>query len=89
MEILFNKPTWTISQAKASFGEVIRKAVSNGPQPITRNGRVIAYVVPAEESKQKKERKGTLADFFAASPLRNSGIQIKRLHGRLRPVNFQ
>lgn len=89
MKISLNKPSWTISKARAKFGQVVRKAASNGPQSITRNGIVIAFVVAAEKRKRKKIRKGTLADFFAASPLRNSGIQIKRLPGRLHLINFQ
>jgi prevent-host-death family protein len=79
-----NADTWTIAQAKAKFSEVIDKAQSDGPQTITRNGRTTAVIVAAEEWERKTKRKGNLAEFFAASPLRGSGVQIKRLPGRLR-----
>ena len=36
-------------------------------------------IVSAEEWKRKTRRKGTLAEFFANSPLRGSGIETKRL----------
>ena len=70
---------WTIAEAKAKFSEVIDLAVSSGPQTITRNGRTTAVVVSAEEWSRRTKRTGTLAEFFAASPLRELGLQIERL----------
>lgn len=76
--------TWTVAQAKAKFSEVIEKARSLGPQTITRNGRTAAVVVAAEEWERKTRRKGNLAEFFASSPLRGSGLKIDRLRGGVR-----
>src|SRR5216684_9279685 len=76
--------TWTVAEAKAKFSEVIDKAQSDGPQTITKNGRTTAVIVAADEWDKKTRRKGTLADFFAASPLRGSRVRIKRMRGRLR-----
>jgi len=75
---------WTVAQAKAKFSEVIQKAASEGPQTITRNGRRTAVLVAANEWDRKTRPKGTLADFFADSPLRGSGINIERMSIRLR-----
>jgi hypothetical protein len=47
------------------------------PQVINRHGRK-AVVVATEERERKTKRRGTLADFFAASPLRESGLEIER-----------
>jgi prevent-host-death family protein len=80
--------TWTVAEAKAKFSEVIDRAESDGPQTITRNGRTTAVIVAAKEWERKTKRKGTLADFFAASPLRGSDVQIKRIRGRLRKVEL-
>jgi prevent-host-death family protein len=80
---------WTVTQAKAKFSEVIDRAESDGPQTITRNGRAAAVIVAAREWERKTKRKGTLADFFAASPLRGAGLQIKRLRGRVRKAGLQ
>lgn len=80
--------TWTVAEAKAKFSEVIDKAQSDGPQTITRNGRTTAVIVAAEEWEKKTKRKGTLADFLAASPLRGSGVKIKRLRGGLRKAEL-
>jgi prevent-host-death family protein len=79
---------WTVAEAKAKFSEVIDRAQSDGPQTITRHGRRAAVVVAAEEWERKTKRKGNLAEFFAASPVRGSGVRIKRLPGRLRKADL-
>jgi len=71
--------SWTIAEAKARFGELIDRANRNGPQTITRNGRTAAVLVSAEQWENKSERRGNLADFLAASPLRDSGIVDQRV----------
>ena len=77
-----NAQTWTVAQAKAKFSEVIDRAMSEGPQTVTRKGRTAVVVVDAEEWNRKTKRVGTLADFFAASPLREGGLKLPR---RTRP----
>ena len=79
---------WTVAQAKAKFSEVIDKAKSLGPQTITRNGRKAAVVVAADEWERKSRRKGNLAEFFASSPLRRSGLKIHRLRGGIRKAGL-
>jgi len=69
---------WSVAEAKAKFSELIETARSQGPQTITRNGRKAAVVVSPEEWERRTKRVGTLADFFAASPLRGSGLKIER-----------
>jgi prevent-host-death family protein len=71
-------PNWTVAEAKAKFSEMIERAVSEGPQTITRKGRTTAVVVGAEEWQRKTRRVGNLAEFFAASPLRGSGLKLRR-----------
>lgn len=78
---------WTVAEAKARFSEVLEKAQSEGPQTITRHGRSAAVVVAADEWERKTKRKGNLAEFFAASPFKRSGLRIKRLSIRLRKTN--
>jgi prevent-host-death family protein len=79
---------WTVAEAKAKFSELIERARSRGPQTITKNGRDAAVVVSAEEWRRKTERVGTLADFFAASPLRNSRLKIPRSKQSPRPIKL-
>jgi prevent-host-death family protein len=75
---------WTVAEAKARLSELIEQARSKGPQTITKHGRTTAVVVSAEEWDRKSKRTGNLAEFFAASPLRESGIEIKRRKDRAR-----
>lgn len=70
---------WTLAAAKAHFSEVVDSALKKGPQVITRHGRETVVVVAAEEWNRKASRQGTLADFFAASPLRESGLEVERV----------
>ena len=87
-EIAVGTHTWSVAEAKAKLSEVIEKAQSDGPQMITRNGRKAVVIVAADEWERKTRRKGNLADFLLASPLRGSGIEIKRLPMRLRKVDL-
>lgn len=68
-----------LASAKARFSEMIEKAKTDGPQIVTRNGRPTAVLVSVEEWERRTGRKGTLAEFFMNSPLRNSGIDLTRL----------
>jgi prevent-host-death family protein len=79
---------WTVAEAKAKFSELIEKAKAEGPQKITKHGRTTAVIVAAEEWERKARREGTLAEFLAASPLRGSGLRLKRLPLRLRKVEL-
>ncbi len=82
------KREWTVAEAKAKFSEVIHRASSEGPQTVTRNGRTAAVIVGVDEWERKTKRKGNLAEFFAASPLRGSEVEIKRITGKLRRPNL-
>ena len=79
---------WTVAEAKAKLSEVIEQARTQGPQTITRNGRRTVVVVDAGEWERKTQRSGSLADFFKASPLRGSGLKIRRARDRLRPTDL-
>jgi prevent-host-death family protein len=79
---------WTVAKAKAQLSQVIERALISGPQTITRNGRDAVVVVSIDEWERKTKRKGSLADFFAESPLRNSGLVIKRDRERPREIDL-
>ena len=79
---------WTVAQAKARLSQVIEQALHDGPQTITRNGRNAVVVVGVEEWQRKTKRKGSLAEFFAESPLRNSGFAIKRDKTKPREIDL-
>ena len=81
-------PNWTVAEAKAKFSEIIERAVSEGPQTITKRGRTTAVVVAAEEWERKTKRAGNLAEFFAASPLRGSNLKVRRFKAQPRKISL-
>ena len=80
--------SWSVAEAKAKFSQVLDRAGREGPQVITRNGRDAAVVVSIEEWERRTKRKGTLVEFFANSPLRNSGIDLERFKDPPRDIEF-
>ncbi len=40
---------WQLQEAKQKFSELIRRALTEGPQTITRRGEEVVVVVPVEE----------------------------------------
>ena len=81
-------PTWTVAEAKAKLSKVIERAQSGQPQTITKNGHTAVIVVDAREWERKTKRSGNLAEFFAASPLRRSGLSVSRPKDRPRKVSL-
>ena len=69
---------WQLQEAKARFSELFRRAREAGPQRVTRHGKSSVIVVREEEYlrlARTATRQGTLAEFFARSPL--AGVDLK------------
>ena len=81
-------PEWPVADAKAHFSEMIDRALSDGPQVVTRKGRRTVVVVPVEEWERRVRRQGNLAEFFADSPLRGSSLKVKRARDVPREVGL-
>ena len=79
---------WTVAQAKAKFSELIEHAERERPQIITRNGKRVAVVVSVAEWDRKNSRPGSLAEFFAASPLGSSGLRVSRSKDKMRKTGL-
>jgi prevent-host-death family protein len=82
---LSSQGAWTVAEAKAKFSEVVERAKRDGPQTITKNGRLTAVVVSVDEWERKAHRTGSLATFFAESPLRESGVVLERVKDEPQP----
>ena len=83
-----DRATWAVAAAKAQFSQLMERALTDGPQTITRNGKPTVVVVSDEEWQRKTRRTGNLAEFFAASPLHRSGLKLTRVKGGLRPLEL-
>lgn len=73
------KTIWTVSEARGNLSKIIDRAQTRGAQTVTCKGRAVAVIVsPDEWERTVKRPTGNLAEFFAASPLRESELTIER-----------
>ena len=85
-----NEP-WQLQSAKARFSEVFRRARSEGPQWVTRNGKEAVVVISAEDFErltQRQKQPGSLSEFFAKSPLAGVELHLEREPDFGRPVDL-
>ena len=80
--------TWQLKDARANFSTLVDRAISDGPQIVTRNGKKAVVVVSINEWMRWQRRHGDLVDFFAGSPLREEGIEIERQRDYPREIEF-
>jgi prevent-host-death family protein len=72
---------WQLQAAKAQFSELFRRAHSEGPQWVTRQGKEAVVILPAEEFERLRTRSRqpqSLVEFFAESPLAKVRINLER-----------
>ncbi|BCH62635.1 type II toxin-antitoxin system Phd/YefM family antitoxin [Agrobacterium vitis] len=79
--------SWTVAGAKAKLSEVMERA-QLAPQTITRNGKPSVVVVSAEEWEKKTARRGSLAEFLLASPMRDAELDLERQHDEPRDLSL-
>ena|ERR1700674_2511787 len=71
--------SWQLQNAKARFSEVFRRARSEGPQRITRQGKDAVVMVAEEQFERlagKSRQPKSLVEFLRNSPLR--GVNLER-----------
>ena len=72
---------WQLQTAKARFSEVFRRARTEGPQWVTRQGKEAVVILPAEEFERlslRSRQPESLSEFFARSPLAAAKIDLER-----------
>jgi antitoxin Phd len=72
---------WQLQTAKARFSELFRKALAEGPQWVTRQGKDAVVIVAAEEFQRLRARARqpqSLVEFFAKSPLASANLDLER-----------
>jgi antitoxin Phd len=90
-EKLRGAPSWQLQTAKARFSELFRRARTEGPQWVTRQGKEAVVVLPAEEFERltKRGQQATnLVEFFAQSPLAKANLDLERIPDYGRPVDL-
>ena len=72
---------WQLQTAKARFSELFRRARTEGPQVVTRQGKEQVVVLPVEQFAQLTKRgrqPKSLVRFFAESPLARVTLDLSR-----------
>lgn len=75
------EPSWQIQTAKARFSEVFRRARTEGPQLITRQGKEGVVMISGEQYEQlvgKSHQPKSLVQFFRESPLVGVDLNLDR-----------
>ena len=78
---------WQIQQAKARFSELVDRTLKEGPQTVTRHGKPVAVLVPAEQYRRLSGKGKSLKAMLAAAPLR--GLEIRRTREFARIIKLE
>ena len=79
---------WQLQEAKNRFSEVVNKAITEGPQTVTRHGEEIVVVLSKAEYNRLKKSQGNLLDFFRQSPLVGIELDLDRDQSLPRDINL-
>jgi prevent-host-death family protein len=60
--------SWQLQEAKQRFSELVRRALEEGPQTVTRRGEEVVVVVPAEEFRRLTGDKPDFKEFLLSGP---------------------
>ncbi len=82
--------SWGLAQAKANFSEVVAKAMTEGPQEVTRSGKDAVVIVSKKEweERTRPKPKESIVEFFRKSPAFGQDVDFKRLKLKPRKVEF-
>jgi antitoxin Phd len=78
---------WQIQEAKARFSEMVGRALKEGPQTVTRHGKPVAVLIPADQYRRLRSRGKGFKAMLAAAPLQ--GVDIRRPRETTRKIDFE
>jgi antitoxin Phd len=72
--------SWQLQEAKARFSELVREAMTHGPQTVTVRGEAAVVVLSQRQyrSLQAQAGKPRFTDLMRSSPLVGVDLQIER-----------
>src|SRR5713101_7415150 len=85
------EPSWQIQTAKARFSEVFRRARTEGPQLITRQGREGVVMISGEQYEEltgRSHQPENVVDFFQQSPFVAVDLDLERQRDEGREVDL-
>lgn len=59
---------WQVQEAKQRFSELLRRAITDGPQVVTRHGEAVAVVVGAEDFRKLNQGSPDFKEFLLTGP---------------------
>lgn len=60
--------SWPLQEAKQQFSEVVRRALEDGPQVVTRHGREAVVIVSVEEFRRGQGGRRDFKRFLRSGP---------------------
>src|SRR5262249_42477444 len=59
---------WQVQEAKQRFSELVRRAIDEGPQAVTRHGATVVVVVSADEYERLAGNKPDFKEYLLSGP---------------------
>ena len=78
--------TWQLQEAKSKFSEVVKRALSEGPQGITVRGEPVAVLISRAEYARLTQPKPGFVELMRASPMAGLALDIERQPGLTREI---
>ena len=78
---------WQLQEAKQRFSELVRRALEEGPQVVTRRGEEVVVIVKAEEFDRLRRREEDFKDFLLGAPDLDA-LEIRRDRSPSREVEL-
>ena len=72
------KKSWQLQEAKNKFSEIVDRVLNDGPQFVSRHGKIEVVIIAVEEYRKLAKPKTSLVKFFQGSPLKGIDIDLGR-----------
>ena len=79
---------WQLQEAKNRFSEVVKKALAEGPQTVTRHGEEIVVILSKADYNRLRKSQSGLLEFFRQSPLVGVELDLGRDKTLPRDINL-
>jgi antitoxin Phd len=79
---------WQLQDAKNRFSEVVKKALTDGPQIVTKRGVETVVVLSIKDYRAITKPKTSLVQFFRNSPLVDADLDLERNKDATREAQF-
>jgi prevent-host-death family protein len=79
---------WQVQEAKQRFSEVVRRALDEGPQIVTRHGEEVAVVLDIAEYRRLRDDAPDFSRFLLSDPDWDDDIEFPRSQDLPREVDF-